>query len=88
MVAGGDGTPGLGAIWDDQVPVTSTAATPSLPRIGARSSTPARRDRPAQAAAGGKFAIGGAITTLGPRPASSVSGFWDQLLFTFSGAIS
>lgn len=85
LVAGGDGTPGLGAIWDD---------LGSGHRYGSRTFTAADQgtivriplDATArlQAAAGGKFAIGGAITSLSSRPAGTENRFWYQMLFILS----
>lgn len=86
LVAGGDGTAGLGAIWGDlgsghrYASRTFTAADQGkVIRI------PLDATARLQAQAGGKFAIGGALTTIGPRAAGTENGFYDQILFSFSG---
>jgi hypothetical protein len=86
LVAGGDGTAGLGAIWNDLGSGHKYASRNfTAADQGKVIHIPLDATARLQAANGGKFALGGAITTLGPRPAGTENGFWNQLLFSFSG---
>src|SRR4051812_7059463 len=76
LVAGGDGTAGLGAIWDDLGSGHHYASrTFTASDQGEVIRIPLDATARLEAQAGGKFAIGGALTTLGPRPAGTENGF-------------
>ena len=85
LTAGGVGTPGLGAIYDDLGSGHKYASRDfTAADQGEVIRIPLDGTARLQAAAGGKFALGGAVTTISSRPAGTDNRFWYQLLWAFS----